>query len=77
MQQAKLSLRNEQLDFLSLHKEYGFKDKSSMVRRALDRFQQELEEEKLQKSADLYAEIYAESEDLQELTESGLQEWPK
>jgi Arc/MetJ-type ribon-helix-helix transcriptional regulator len=77
MQQAKFSLSSEQLDFISLHKEYGFKDKSSMVRRALDHFQQELEEEKLKKSADLYSETYAESDDLRDLTESGLLEWPR
>ena len=77
MQQAKFSLSSEQFDFLSLHKEYGFKDKSSMVRRALDRLQLELKAEKLKKSADLYSEIYAESDDLQDLTESGLLEWPR
>jgi len=36
-----------------------------------------LETEQLKESATLYAEVYAEETELQELAELGLEEWPK
>ena len=43
MVQAKFSVEDSQAEFLNNHKKYGFKDKSSMVRKALNRFKEELE----------------------------------
>ena len=60
MQQAKFSVEKFQIDFLSQYKIYGFKDKSAMVRTALNQLKQQLELESLKQSADLYAEIYDE-----------------
>lgn len=77
MQQAKFSLTPSLVDFLSNYERYGFKDKSSMVRAALLRLQQEIELETLKQSADLYAELYTEDSDLFELTEAGMAEWPE
>ena len=77
MQQAKFSLTPPLIDFLGNYKRYGFKDKSSMVRAALLRLQDEMELEKLKQSADLYAELYAEDAELFELTEAATADWPE
>ena len=77
MQQAKFSLTPPLVDFLRDYRAYGFKDKSSMVRVALQRFREELELQSLRQSANLYAEIYEEDEELQDLTEMAVQEWPE
>lgn len=77
MQQAKFSLTPPLVDFLGNYKRYGFKDKSSMVRAALLRLQDEMELEKLKQSADLYAELYAEDVELFELTEAAVADWPE
>ncbi len=77
MQQAKFSLTSPLIDFLGSYKRYGFKDKSSMVRIALLQLREELELESLKQSADLYAELYAEESELQELTELSIAEWPE
>ena len=77
MLQAKFSLEETQAQFLKNFKTQGFKDKSSMVRAALDHFKKDMELENLRKSADLYAEIYFEDDDLQELAETALTGWPE
>ena len=70
MAQAKFTLEQSHLDFLEQFKDRGFKDKSAIVRLALDRLAQELEREELAQSADLYAELYAEDLELQQLTDA-------
>lgn len=77
MGQAKFSFRESQTKFITQYKSYGFKDKSAMVRAALDLFQAALEKEKLKKSAFLYAETYAQDQELKELTDSALAGWPE
>ena len=77
MYQAKLSISETQRELLNKHKQYGFKDKSSMVRAALNDLKRKLELEKLKESAELYAEIYEEDAELKELTESALIDWPE
>jgi Arc/MetJ-type ribon-helix-helix transcriptional regulator len=77
MQQAKFSLTRSLVDFLGEYKQYGFKDKSAMVRAALVELQVDFERRSLEQSAELYAELYEVDEDLQELTESALAEWPE
>lgn len=76
MQQVKVSVNEKQIEFLNKHHSYGFKDKSSLVRKAIDHFRKEIEIQKLKKSADLYCEIYSKDPELQELTNSALSEWP-
>ena len=56
---------------------FGFKDKSTMLRVAIDQFKKNLELEQLKQSADLYAEDYSEDNDLKELTETALDGWPE
>lgn len=77
MVQAKFSIEEAQARFLNNHKTYGFKDKSTMPGVAIEHFQKELDQASLRQSADLYAEIYAEEEDLRDLTETTLTGWPE
>ena len=77
MPQQKFSVHETQAEFLSNYKVYGFKDKSSMVRRAIDQLQRKLELDALRESAELYSEIYSEDDDLQKLTQSAVTGWPE
>ena len=77
MIQAKFSLEESQTSFLRDHKKYGFKDKSSMLRAAIDHYKKEMELEQLKLSADAYSAMYLEDSDLKDLTETALNGWPK
>lgn len=74
---TKVTLEQTQINFLAQFKDLGFKDKSSVVRLALNRLQQELEREELERSADLYAEVYSEDAQLQALTDLAGADWPE
>jgi retron-type reverse transcriptase len=52
MQEVKVNINDEQIEFLNDHHSYGFKDKSTLVRRAIDYLKKELEAKKLKKSAE-------------------------
>jgi Arc/MetJ-type ribon-helix-helix transcriptional regulator len=77
MQQAKFSLTPPLVEFLSHHQAYGYRDRSEMVRNALQRLRDELELQSLRESADLYTEVYGEDLDLQALTEAAVEGWPE
>ncbi|MCD6151589.1 MAG: hypothetical protein J7J70_08080 [Deltaproteobacteria bacterium] len=77
MQQAKFSIEEAQVNFLNNFKTYGFKDKSALIRTAIEHFKNTLELENLKKSAELYSEIYSEDDDLKELTETAISGWPE
>ena len=77
MQQVKFSLEETNIEFLEGFQHYGFKDKSTLVRKALEHLKKELESNELRKSAELYAEIYDENTETRELTESALSGWPE
>ena len=77
MLQAKFSVKESQAEFLSNYKKYGFRDKSDMLRAAIDQLQKKIDKEQLKQSADLYAEIYSKDNELNELTDSALDGWPK
>ena len=76
MIQAKFSLESPQIDFLNKYKDYGFKDKSEMVRAAIFKLQSELELKALTESAKLYADLYENDHELQQLTKSAQEGWP-
>ena len=76
MQQVKVSLSESQIQFLSSHNAYGFRDRSQMVRTALQRLQQEVELAELEHSAKLYSEVYAEDLESQEWVEGCCRDWP-
>ena len=77
MLQTKFSVEEAQVHFLNNFKVHGFKDKSSMLRAAIDHFKKDMELESLKKSADLYAEIYSEDDDLKELADTAVDGWPE
>lgn len=77
MKEQTFKLDESQIKFLELCQNYGFKDPSELVRIAIQRLELALETEQLKESAMLYAEVYAEEAELQELAELGLEEWPK
>ena len=76
MIQAEFSLEKSHIQFLEQHKRYGFKDKSDVVRTALDRLYAELARQRLCESADLYAEAYEKDDKMQEWIDAVLLEWP-
>ena len=75
--QTKFSCKEDQVAFLNSYKDYGFKDKSSMMREALNLLRKERELEKLRQSADLYTETYDEDFELKELTATAVHGWPE
>ncbi|MBZ0201040.1 MAG: hypothetical protein K8H86_14305 [Ignavibacteriaceae bacterium] len=77
MQPAKISFDDIHIKFLSKYQELGFKDKSSLVRSAIDEFVKIVEKKKLLKSALLYAETYKEDSELKDLTNSAIEKWPE
>jgi hypothetical protein len=77
MLQAKFSVDKKQVSFLNNFKQYGFRDKSSMLREAIDHFKRVKDLEHLKASADLYAEAYREDDELKELTEAATDGWPE
>ena len=77
MLQTKVSLEEAQIAFLSKHGQLGFRDRSALVRAALDRMRIDLERQRLDTSAMLYAEAYCDDPDLRELTEAALAGWPE
>ena len=77
MIQVKFTLEQSHIDFLEQFKERGFKDKSSIVRMAIEKLHQELEQQELVESAELYAQLYAEDPELRQLTDLALGNWPE
>ncbi len=77
MRQAKFSLTEQQVNFLEQHRSYGFKDKSEVVRTALQRLQDSLLEEELNRSAQLYAEIHEADSEAQAWVEGAAKDWPE
>jgi Arc/MetJ-type ribon-helix-helix transcriptional regulator len=73
---TKVILEQSQLDFLAQFKDFGFKDRSSLVRSALNQLQQQMELQELERSADLYTEVYEADLQLQELTALAVADWP-
>lgn len=76
MIQAKFSLKESHIQFIEQCKHYGFKDKSDVVRAALDRLLTELAQKRLRESAAIYAEVYDDDDETQEWTDSALSAWP-
>ena len=77
MLQSKISFEEKQLEFINKFREMGFKDKSSLVRVAINEFRKKIERRKLEESANLYAELYETDDELKEITDSAINSWPK
>jgi hypothetical protein len=76
MIQAKFTVKESHIEFIEQYKQYGFKDKSDVVRAALDHLFSELTRQRLKESASLYAELYEEDDETKEWTDAALSEWP-
>lgn len=76
MVQSKFSLTKAQIEFINRHEALGFADRSAVVREALDQLRARLAQQRIVESAELYAEIYSEDEDLRKLTDSAREGWP-
>ena len=70
MSQIKVSLDDDNADFVSNFREYGYASKSAIVDDAVRRLHQDLRNKALLKSAELYQQIYQGDLELQELTDS-------
>ena len=77
MIQAKFSITDAHLEFLSKREQYGFRDKSHVVRAALDRLQSELLRRQATESAEIYAELYSKDNETREWTDVALLGWPE
>jgi Arc/MetJ-type ribon-helix-helix transcriptional regulator len=77
MPQTKVSLSQGHIEFLNRCKSWGFPDKSAAVRQALDELRSRLARERLAESARLYAEVYAQDDELHDLTNAALEDWPQ
>ena len=76
MTQAKFTLHDEQVELLSRCRQLGFRDRSAMVRAAIDELREHLKQQDLETSAELYSQQYQEDEDLQQLTTLAADGWP-
>ncbi len=77
MIQAKFSIDEGHMLVLEQCRAYGFKDKSALVRAALDLLTEELERKRLEESADLYTEVYEGDGETREWTDDAATQWPR
>lgn len=68
--ELKFRLSESQVNFLNHYRDYGFESQEAMIQSALEKLKQELKNKELEKSAKLYAEVYQEDKQLQDLTEA-------
>jgi Arc/MetJ-type ribon-helix-helix transcriptional regulator len=69
MIQAKFSLDETHLLVLEECRKYGFKDRSALIRAAIDLLSSQLQEQRLRESAAVYAELYEQDAQAREWTE--------
>lgn len=70
MPQLKISLDDDNADFVSNFRDYGYTSKSAIVDDAVRRLYRELRNKALLESAELYQQVYERDLELQELTDS-------
>jgi len=58
MMTTQLNLNESLMQFLEQYQLYGFKDRNELICTALNRLYEQLDHQRLQQSAELYAEIY-------------------
>ena len=69
-----IAIDDNQVEFLKRFSRYGFKSEGDLVKVALERLRNDMERKSLEESANIYADIYANDEELREITESALME---
>lgn len=76
MIEQKIQIPEAEAQFIENYAEHGFQSISDLISKALELLKRELEKQKaLILSADLYAEIYEEDEELQDWTDSAIEDW--
>ena len=76
MIEQKIMISDTEAQFIKNYAEHGFQNVSELISRALGLLKKEIEKQKqLLLSANLYAEIYDEDEELQEWTNSAIEDW--
>jgi len=65
MMTTQLNLNESMMQFLEQYQLYGFKDKNELICKALNRLYEQLDHQRLQQSAALYAEIYETEQETQ------------
>lgn len=76
MKQVKVGLNESHVRLLEQFKRFGFKDKSEMVRFALDLYVKDMANRRLRESAALYAQVYEEDAETREWMKANTAEWP-
>jgi len=76
MKQVKVGLDESHVKMLGQFKRCGFKDKSEMVRFALDLYVKDMANRRLRESAALYAQVYEEDAETREWMKANTAEWP-
>jgi len=77
MHQTKISFEENHIKFLNRYSELGFKDKSSLVRSAVEEFQKSIEILQLKESAEIYKKQFIKNRDLRNLTDHANEGWPE
>jgi DNA-binding transcriptional MerR regulator len=77
MLSTKFHLTPQLEEFINNYRLYSFRDRNALIQAALLRLQQELELQNLKHSANLYAEVYEEDDELQTLTQATVDGWPE
>lgn len=73
METKTIQLNNEQAKVINNYKEFGFRNRNELINYALELLRNEIIKKiELEKSAELYAEIYDKDEETKSLTESAL-----
>ena len=75
---AEFSLEDSQIQWLEQCQSFGFKDKSELVRTAINNlYDQFKQQQNLRESAQLYADVYETDEETRDLTDAAIVGWPK
>lgn len=61
---------------LDQYSDLGFKDRSEMVRNILDRYADQLQRERLRRSAEAYAGMYDDDQEASEWVRAANEDWP-
>lgn len=71
-----IKLEQQEQEFVNHYAELGFANPDEMIKKGLHLLKEELDHHaQLTQSADLYAELYGEDEELKEWTESATHDW--
>ena len=76
MEQIKISLKKEQIEFIQNHSKFGFKDRSSLIRKAVEVLKENIESDNLRASAKILSEIYSNDDRTKDWIKDSNKSWP-